>query len=202
MKWPCTISEQEVRNVVCRAKYRKAFGIDEIPNEVLKNDNMIRLLTCLYQMCFECGVIPSDWKRAVIKPIPKSSTDDPRIPMNYRGISLISCVAKLFTGILNHRISEYLESASLLAEEQNGFRKNRSCVDHIYTPYSLAKSRQEKGERTYVTFIDFAKFDCIDRDMLLYNLLQSGVDGKIYFAVKALYESNEACVTLNGAKTE
>ena len=97
----------------------------------------------------------------------------------------------------------YLEEASVLNEEPNGFRKNRSCEDHIFSLYSLAKNRQEKGERTYVTFIDFSKaFDSVDRRMLLYNLMNSGVNGKMYFIVKALYQATEACVTLNGTNTD
>ena len=81
------VTEDEVRRVINRAKNKKAFGIDGIPNEVLKNETMVALLTKLFQFSFENGIVPSLWKKAIIKPIPKSSRDDPRMPLNYRGIS-------------------------------------------------------------------------------------------------------------------
>ena len=82
----------------------------------------------------------------------------------------------------------YLDSNSKLAEEQNGFRKEQSCIDHIHSLYCISKDRQKKGLRIFLTFIDFSKaFDCLDRQMLMHKLLQAGVKGSFYFAIKALY---------------
>ena len=52
---------------------------------------------------------------------------------NYRGITILSCFGKLFTGILNNRLNTFLESSGLLCEEQAGFRKHYGTVDHIFT---------------------------------------------------------------------
>ncbi len=60
-----------------KAKNNKALGVDSLPNEVLKNNASCELLKCLI---FVIHVIPSAWKRAIIKPIPKNSTIDPRLP--------------------------------------------------------------------------------------------------------------------------
>ena len=76
--------------------------------------------------------MPTVWLRAIITPIPKGATVDPCIPLNYRGISLLSSVAKTYSGILNNRLVKYLNETNFLADEQNGFRKNRSCNDHIF----------------------------------------------------------------------
>ena len=112
-------------------------------------------------------------------------------------------MAKVFTSILNNRIVTFLDNTGRICEEQNGFRKNRSCTDHIYSLHSIAKERQIEGLKTFVTFIDFSKaFDSVNRNLLLYVLLQSGIDGKLYFIIKALYNLTEACVTLNGALSE
>ncbi len=53
------------------------------------------------------------------------------MPLNYRGISLLLCVCKVFSGIINRRIGKYFEWLDLFVDEQNGFRKNRSCKDSI-----------------------------------------------------------------------
>ena len=195
------ITYEEVKNVAMRAKLRKAVGIDMIPNEVLKNDAVINMLVHLFQLCFDTGKIPSVWKRAIIKPIPKGTDKDPRVPSNYRGISLLSCTAKIFTGIINARITKFLENNDGMVEEQNGFRKGRSCNDHIFTLQTIIKMRQEMGHSTFVTFIDFTKaFDRINRDSMLLKLLNPNckIDGKMYFLIKAFYNLTESCVQVNG----
>ena len=93
----------------------------------------MEVLHKLFQYIFESGCIPSVWKRAIISPIPKSSLKDPLVPLNYRGISLLSVIGKTFTALLNKRIVTYLEENEILCEEQNGFRPGRSCEEHIFT---------------------------------------------------------------------
>ena len=73
--------------------------------------------------------------------------------MNYRGISLLSCISKLYSTFINGRISKFLEHNDLLSDEQNGFRANRSCEDHVFTLNSIIKYNTS----VYVTFIDLKK---------------------------------------------
>ena len=58
-------------------------------------------------------------------------------PANYRPITLLSCVGKLFTSILYHRISTFLEENKILNETQSGFRKEYSTIDNIFTLHGL-----------------------------------------------------------------
>ena len=128
------------------------------------------VLFSLFQTCFNYSIIPSIWYKSIIKPIPKSAKNDPRVPLNYRGISLMSTVYKLYSSILNSRLSYYLEVSDTLADEQNGFRKHRACIDHIYTVTTVIKGRIEEGKSTYACFIDFQKaFDWVNRDMLFFK---------------------------------
>ena len=197
------VTDKEIDFVTGKAKSRKCPGIDMLPNEVLKSTNVKTLLRELFQLCFETGIIPSMWLRAIVKPIPKNSENDPRIPQNYRGISLLSCILKLFTSLLNSRICEFFTQNDTLVEEQNGFRADRSCVDHIFTLHSIIQKRQREKKNTFVTFIDFSKaFDCINREMLLFKLAKYGIDGKMYFIIKAMYSNTEACIKLNNLMTE
>ena len=72
------------------------------------------------------------WSHAIIFPIPKDMSKCMYDPLIYRGINLVPCIAKLFSSILDNRLTQYCDSLEIIADEQNGFRKNRSCVDHIY----------------------------------------------------------------------
>ena len=69
---------------------KKAVGIDFIPNEVLKCYDVMLALYTLFNVYFEKGMIPS----VVVSPIPHGAKNDPYTPLNYRGISLLSCVYK------------------------------------------------------------------------------------------------------------
>ncbi len=73
-------------------------------------------------MCVLWCILTSIWNLAIIKPIPKNALADPRLPLEYRGISLLSTVYKLFTSVLNKRIVQTAETNSLYSDEQNVFR--------------------------------------------------------------------------------
>ena len=142
--------------------------------------------------------IPDMWRLAIIKPIPKSGQNSKYEPLGYRGISLLSCIGKIYSAILNERLVSYLENLSIIADEQNGFRKNRSCDDHVFVLHSVITNRLNAGLCTYVAFVDLAKvFDSVNRELLFYKLLINGIDGKFYYAIKALYSNTKNCIKLN-----
>ena len=110
-----------------QAKLRNASGIDNIHAEILRNDACKGLLFKIVRYSFEHCCIPSDWAKGVIKPIPKG--DDPRNPLNYRPITLISIQSKVYVNILNGRLVKWLESNNISTDVQNGFRKlSGPCV--------------------------------------------------------------------------
>ena len=95
------ITRAEVEQSMYRAKLKRAVGFDGIPSEVLHNPVCIDLLHKLINFCFENGTVPGEWNTGVIKPIPKSGASDPRDPLCYRGICLISIPCKIYAYILN-----------------------------------------------------------------------------------------------------
>ena len=125
----------------------------------------------LFKICFNCGRIPSAWQKAIILcPIPKSAAKDPHIPLNYRGISLLSCIAKAYSSLLNRRIVIFCELTYAFSDEQNGCRHDRSCVDHIFSLTAIIRNRMAVNMPTFCCFIDMQKaFDWVDRKMLLYG---------------------------------
>jgi len=196
------ISREEVVHAINRAKGGKAVGLDSIPAEALKNNACVDILLKIFTFCFENNVCPEVWRHSIVFPIKKPDTD-PRDPMGYRGISLLSIPCKVYSDILNTRFSKWLEINDLLAEEQNGFRSKRSTVEHIYSLYNIINNRKSKKLSTFVCYIDAMKaFDRVNRNCLWYKLLKLGVHGKFYSAVKSLYENNRSCVSVNGHFSE
>ena len=148
-------------------------------------------------------MIPSLWGKGIISPIPKNAAGDPRIPMNYRGISLLPVTAKLYSACILNRISKYLEDNDMLCNEQNGFHPRRSCLDHIFSLHNICKVRKNLKLETFLTFIDFRKaFDCVHHDFMWHKLIEKGITGNIYHAIKGLYANPMSCVRIGGHLTE
>lgn len=197
------ISHEEISAVILKLKNNKSCGIDGIPNEILKQEGIFPLLISFINMCFKHSLIPTLWTQSIIKPIPKSSTKDPCIPLNYRGISLLSCVSKILSGILNNRLCMYYDAHEIMCDEQNGFRRKRSCEEHVFSLTSIIRNRIGKGLSTFVAFIDLEKaFDRVDRNLLLYRLLLHNIDGKIFKIIKKMYTSTKSCLQLNNLFTD
>ena len=160
----------EVQWAVNRSKFGKSMGPNNLPHEVFKNKNSVNLLAKLYNYILETGIIPTLRQTAIIKPIPKNSTKDFRVPAQYREISLLSTVYKLFTTIFIKRISHFPEQNCKLCDEQNGFRHSCTCEDHIFTLLNELKNRKAKSQPTFVAFIDAEKaFDKVNRSCLFLN---------------------------------
>ena len=193
------ITENEIRKCVKHAKNNKAVGIDCIPYEVLKNDLSITLLTTLFDKIFQLGIIPSTWKLGIIKPIPKPSLTDAREPLQYRGITLLSTIYKLFTSILNTRLMAVAENEGIYKDEQNGFRSRRSCIEHIFSLTSIIRNRKNMKLSTFICFIDFEKaFDKVNHFLLFHKLLKYKISGKFYDILRNIYSDAEAGVCING----
>ena len=80
----------EVQKIVMKAKSGKAPGLDGLMSDTFKNNTFINLLTVLFNACLHLHIVPTMWTLGLVNPIPKSSTADKRVPLNYRGISLLA----------------------------------------------------------------------------------------------------------------
>ena len=168
------ISRDEVRVSVYNARARKAPGPDEIPSEMLSNDSCIGIFFRIIKYCFYDGRVPNDWTKGIINPIFKGG--EPSDPLNYRPITLLSIPCKIYTDILNRCLTQWLENNNILYDGQNGFRKGRSCLDHIYTLFTVINNRKLENKDTFVCFVDAKKaFDTVNRDCLWYKLMCIGI---------------------------
>jgi hypothetical protein len=125
------ISINEINIAIQASKKGKASGVDGIHVEFLGTERVVHFLHKLFNLCFLKGIFPSMWKKGVICPVPKSNISDSRDPNCYRGITLAVSSYKVFCSVLNARLNDWADQNGIIVEEQNGFRKNRSCIDDI-----------------------------------------------------------------------
>jgi hypothetical protein len=166
------IESQEVHSVITDLKQGKAAGIDSLVYEIFKfgGEGISQSTARLCNELFELERIPKDWARGLIFPLFKDG--DNRVPDNYRGITLLSVVGKIYTSVLNNRVTRWCEENGILSEEQAAFRAGRSTVDHILTVSELVGARKARRKGTYCAFLDIKKaYDMLDRDTLWKRLI-------------------------------
>ena len=197
------ITEDDVSFALKNLKNNKCGGSDLILNEFLKcaEDKLMNIFVAVFNLVLNTGFIPADWTIGILKPIYKNkgSRSDPN---NYRGISILSCFSKLFTSILNNRITCFLEENEIIGNEQAGFRNNFSTTDHLFSIYSIIDLLLESKKRLYVAFLDFEKaFDKINWAFLWQKLMNSNIKGKILTVIQNLYFSAKSCVMVDDQKS-
>ena len=180
------ISNEDIKQL----KNNRSAGPDLILNEFLINGKQILMpvLHSMFNKIFVLGYFPDRWSEGYIIPLHKKGNPDDAT--NYRGITLLSCVGKLFTRILNNRLQNWAEKYNVYVEAQAGFRANMSTVDNIFVLNGLISSFINRRKQLFCTFVDFTKaFDYVVRENLWYKLIKLGVRGSMLNTIQSMYKS-------------
>ena len=172
------ISSAEVEFAIDCSRESSAPGPDGIGYSVFKKfpESGIQLLTSLYNSCFDSGVFPESFHRALVMALPKST------PGDFRPITLSNSVVKILDRILYRRLVKMIDP--LLPDWQYGFRVKRGASDQLLRFHSTIQKYHDKGLHVGVLFLDITKaFDRVCRKRLLLDLYSQGVRGKCLQAI-------------------
>ena len=197
------INDEEINKAIKSLKLNKSNGVDDILNEYIISTKHIFLPVYrkLFNLILDNGIIPSDWVKGNIIPIYKSKGNKSE-PANYRPITLLSCIGKVFTSVFNSRLTNYLDENRILNETQSGFRKEYSTIDNIMALYTLIEYFKSQKQKLFCCFVDFTKaFDNIWRVGLWQKLLKHGICGKILNVITNMYSGIKSCITVNGTSS-
>ena len=192
------IEEGELEKAIKSLKNNKSTGPDGILNEQIKSTFPImkNIYLKLFNFIFDTGSFPESWAEGQIVPIykKKGNKNDPN---NYRGITLISCLAKFFTIILNNRLK--IVAKWVISQIQAGFRPGYSTLDHVFTIMCMLMLYKKLKKNLFIAFIDYQKaFDTIWRAGLWAKLIKEGIGGKFLDIIKDMYSKSKSCVLQNG----
>ena len=126
------ITMRELEEGIKQLKNNQSAGTDNILNEFIVNSPLcVRLLfLTFFNNILSLEYFPDFWARGNIVPIYKSG--DKNIANNYRGITLLSCLGKLFTRIMNTRITKWADVYGKINETQFGYRKGKGTTDCLF----------------------------------------------------------------------
>lgn len=193
----------EVKKTIAGLKSSYSSGWDGINNIVLKQckDIVAPILAHICNLSMTSGIFPDCLKMANVCPIYKSG--NPLQITNYRPISLLSSVSKILEKIVNKRLLWFLERHGLLANNQYGFRQNRSTEDAVITLVDHITEQVDRGRKCISVFIDLAKaFDTVSRPMLLRKLEALGIRGVALSWFQSYIMNRSQNVTLDNGNVQ
>ncbi|VDI30526.1 Hypothetical predicted protein [Mytilus galloprovincialis] len=144
---------------------------------IIMSKNFIKPVLCkIFNCILTNGDFPELWVKSIIIPVLKKG--DFNQPGNFRGISLVSHIGKLFTTLINARLTKWSRNHDVLTDAQFGFRPGYGTTDAIFALNSLISKSLRSGKRFYCCFVDYkTAFDSVTHMKLWLRLIRLGVTG-------------------------
>ncbi|XP_060530472.1 uncharacterized protein LOC132704478 [Cylas formicarius] len=182
------ITSEEIERTMSKMPKGRTAGGDGIVLEMLiyGGEIVLDILKILYNKCLlECDV-PADWKNALVVLLFKKG--DKTKLSNYRPISLLSVMYKVFIKIITERLTNKLDSYQ--PKEQAGFRRGFSTLDHLQVVRTVIEKTNEYNIPIWVAFIDYEKaFDSVEIWAVLKALSNSRVDYRCTTLIQNIYSN-------------
>ena len=197
------IEPSRVLKLLSKLDVTKATGLDQISNKVLKQAAPViyKQLTELFNLSLKSGEYPDDWKLAKVSPVFKAGERND--PNNYRPISILSTISRVFEKLVYEQIYNYLTKNNLLDSRQSGFRSLHSTVTALLDLTNQWCFNIDRGLVSGVLFLDLkTAFDTVDHQLLLTKLEYIGIRGHAFELFKSYLESRFQIVFTNGVLSD
>jgi hypothetical protein len=165
---------KEISNIIDKLKCNKSPGPDSIIPEFIKygGTSLKKRIHCLICNIWENEILPDEWLKGIICPVFKKG--DPKQFKNYRAITLLDVVYKVFSTYLYNKLSEIVENK--ISKNQTGFRPNRSTIDYIHIVRQIHEKLHDYNIELHNLFIEYTQvFDTVHRTAVIKSLKQFGI---------------------------
>lgn len=196
------ISADFVRKALSSLRVKKASGMT-IPTRLLKDGAEILAgpLAFIYNLSLKSGSIPTEWKSATVTPIHKG--DKTCDPTNYRPISVLPAVMKIFEKAVHRQLYDHLLQNDILSPCQSGFRQHHSTSTALVDLTDFILKNIDNGKFVGAVFLDLKKaFDLVNHHVLLNKLQNIGVREKSLRWFENNLDNRMQSVSVNGSLSD
>ena len=196
------VDSHDVKQIIKGIKTSQSNGHDGISSELIKliSNDIADSTTLIINQSLKSGIFPDQLKSAKVTPIYKK--DDKKIITNYRPMSVLPVVSKVFETVIHEQLSDYFSSNNLFSAQQYGFRKN-SSTELAALELIDCLLAQLKNHMIPINFhLDLAKaFDSLNHDILLDKLSYYGVNGTAKTLLKSYLSDRKQYVKIDEVKS-
>ena len=197
------IDKRTIEKALNKIKTSHGSGVDNIASYFLKvafpviSDSLCDILN----LSLSSGIFPDSWKVARVAPIFKEGPTDER--SNYRPISVLPAVSRLFEKLVYDQLYRYLDENELICLQQSGFRSLHSVVTCLLKCTNDWYVNIDKGKYTAMIFIDFKKaFDTVDHGILLDKMKFYGICGLEHDWFRSYLNNRKQFCKVNGVPSD
>jgi len=197
------VTEDEVIKIIDKLENKSSSGYDSISNKIIKycKNQISKALTIIINQMLHSGVFPSKLKIAKVIPLHKKG--DVNLLSNYRPISLLPTLSKIFERIIYNQLYTYFDNNNLLTEHQYGFRSKHSTELAAIKLIDNIKYEIDQKHTPVNIYIDLSKaFDTLNFDILLYKLRYYGVADAAFDLIKSYLTERKQYVNLSNHNSE
>ena len=197
------ITDNDTQRAIDKLENKSSFGHDGISNKLLKllKIELSKSLTLIINQMITTGIFPDSFKISKITPLFKKG--DVSMLSNYRPISLLPTISKIFERILFNQLYDYFNSNNLLAEEQYGFRTNHSTEYAAVKLVDNVSKEMALGNTPTALYIDLSKaFDTLSFGILLYKLNYFGIKDNAFKLLKNYLTNRRQYVVYSSQNSE
>ena len=199
------VSEEEVRRIIISSK-ATTCPLDSIPTALLKEflDELLPTITILINNSLSLGVFPSTLKQAVVKPLLKKNNLDKNDLKNYRPVSNLSFLSKIYEKVVLKQIFKYINSHQLLPHNQSAYRSFHSTETAILKVANDILLALDKGEVSILALMDLSSaFDTVDHEILFETLsFHFGITNLALLWFKSYLSNRTQTVIIDGEKSK
>ena len=194
------ITKSEFLSSVSSLDNNKSTSFDKISNEMLKTGKLILAdpILTLFNSALENSLYPTQWSWDILSPLHKKSEKSD--PNNFRGISVSSCLGKLFNKILQRRLEKVCNKNSIINDIQGSGKANSRTSDHLLiVRFLIDKYVNCQGKKMFACFVDLQKaYDTVPRVKLFHSLLKNySIGGKFLRILQQIYKNNQVYIKLS-----
>ena len=190
------LKDDEVQKIIMNLDGSKATPVGDIPTDMLKQaiDIHLLIMTQIINMSIDNNCYPEDLKLAEVSPVFKKKDDLNK--ENYRPISVLSHVSKVFERVMYQQIEGFMKDK--LSNLLIGFRKNHNTQHCLTSLLERWKKTLDKGGYIFAIFMDLSKaFDTLNHKLLIAKLGAYGFDTKALYYIKSYLDNRKQRVRVN-----